>query len=716
VRRKSGVVRNSRVFELDGAVEVGRGAVYTGHRAYPVDGKGCLEVTVREGDWEITSLYRLTPKSDTLERDLRVTYHGLRENLLHDVRLPLPFLRLGEESDVFLEAPAYPVEPHFCLADLADGVWPGLGARPQETAERVQLDADAPGSVPGVVGLHSPNAGVGLMLWPHSTSEFSILEAEKRGGGLGFIQWLFLADRFQPGAAIEAERQYVRIFHGGWETALRERQAWYAGVGLAAPGDRPPWCEGTSIYEVHVGRAPFLDGVAYEPYPKIADLTRDLDRIAGLGFEVVQVMPHWPFCGYTVHDYHQVDQQYGDEGELREMIAAAHRLGLKVILDVVLHGCVDREIVRWDMAQLDPRYHFIFGEWLRLAQEFSPYRENHPQWFMQDENGETARIYTWAFDLADPSFQEFFIGVLRFYLEEFQVDGFRFDAPSWNCMPNWKPGLPRRASASYYAAYHLLKRARQEIRPNYPQALFYTEPEGPLFRSVMDLTYNYTEEWISGSLMAVRSSRGYAGSRTYTGGGLAGREIAEWLRDRSLALPSDAETVHHLDSHDTFWWGEKAQFRREAFGEAAARALFAFFALQGGGIMVYTGAERGSQGFYRRLLRLRQADPVLRRGECDFLAVRCDQAQVLPLLRVHENRHAIPLINLGEAPVRGLLSIPYRRLGLAAGQACAVEDILNGERIAPVKSDRLSASDLEGLTVDLEGFGVRVLRIESLFS
>ena len=496
------------------------------------------------------------------------------------------------------------------------------------------------------------------MLWPHSTSEFSILEVEKREWGVGFTQWLFLAARFVSGMTVEAGRQYVRLFHGDWEAALRARQGWYAGVGLQVPLDRPAWCEGASIYEVHVGRAPFLEGAAYEPYPTVADLTRDLPRIAGLGFEVIQVMPHWPFCGYTVHDYHQIEQQYGDERELRQMIAAAHRLGLRVILDVVLHGCVDREIVRWDMAQLDPRYHFIFGEWLRLASERSPYRTEHPDWFMQDEQGETARIYTWAFDLANPSFQEFFISVLRTYLENLQVDGFRFDAPSWNCMPNWTRGLPYRASAAYYAAYHLLKRARQEIRRSHPQALFYTEPEGPLFRSIMDLTYNYTEEWISGSLMPVRSPRGYAGSRTYTGERLTAREIAQWLHQRRLALPPGAQTVHHLDSHDTFWWGEKAQFRREAFGEAAARALFAFFALQDGGIMVYTGAERGSEEMVRRLLQLRLVEPALRRGECDFLAVSCDQAQVLPLLRTHAGEHAIPLINLGEVPVARHVECP----------------------------------------------------------
>jgi glycosidase len=548
------------------------------------------------------------------------------------------------------------------------------------------------------------------MIWPHSTSEFAIMELEKTSDALHLSNWFFLADRFTKGHTIDAGSQYMRLEHGPWDQVMCRYQEWYEDINLSVPADRPEWCIGAAIYEVHVGCAPFLEGVNYEPYPKMADLANDLPRIASLGFEVIQIMPHWPFCGYTVHDYYQIDKQYGDEEELKAVVRLAHSLGLKVILDIVLHGCVDREIIEWDMSVLDPRYDFIFSEWLKAADAVSRYRVEHPEWFMQDENGETAKIYTWAFDHANKGFQEFLIEVLKHYLDDLGVDGFRFDAPTWNCMPNWASGIPERASAAYYASYHLLKRVRKEIKPTYPSALLYTEPSGPLFRNLMDLTYNYDEEWLSGSLMEVTSERGYAGARLYNGRRINARDVARWLHYRQLALPADSITVHHLDSHDTFWWGEKAQFRWEAFGIEASRSLFAMFALVGGGIMNYVGGERGSEEFFRRLLRLRQSDKALRFGDCDYFAISCDQDMVLALLRTFKNEHAIPLVNLSPEKLNVILQIPVERLGSDNSQAFVIYDLLNHVSITSSVRKRYAADDLNHLLIDLPAYGVRVLR------
>jgi glycosidase len=579
----------------------------------------------------------------------------------------------------------------------------------------VQHSVDAPGSVSGLVAVDNPENGTSLLCWSFSTSEFTIQELEKRAGSVRFATWIFLADRFTKGHTVEGGRQYLRLHHGAWNEAAAHWQDWFDQVSLKTPA-RPDWTEGTAIYEVHVGRAPFLDGISYEPYPTMADLVDDVPRIAGMGFEVIQVMPHWPFCGYTVHDYYQIEKQYGEPDQLKALTALAHRLGLRVILDVVLHGCVDREIIRWDMSVLDPRYHFIFGEWLKAADERSWYREAHPEWFMQDEEGNTARIYTWAFDHLNPSYQEYLIGALKYYLDEIHVDGFRFDAPTWNCIPNWKPGLPYRPSAAYYGCHQLLQRIRQEVKASYPHALLYTEPSGPLFRNTMDLTYNYDEEWLSGSLVDVVSERGFAGARLYTGEKISARQAAEWLQYRRLSLPRGSQTVHHLDSHDTFWWGEKAQFRREAFGVAASQALFAMYAFLDGGIMNYAGAEQGSEDFYHKVLHLRQNTPALRYGACDYLAVQADPDQVLALLRSHEGAHFIPVINLSPEPVTARLTLPREEMGLRQDCETLVYDVFNHQPVFPEGSPnprhRISPGDAR-IVVDLPAYGIRVLQILS---
>ncbi len=280
-------------------------------------------------------------------------------------------------------------------------------------------------------------------------------------------------------------------------------------------------------------------------------------------------------------------------------------------------------------------------------------------------------------------------------------------------MPNWAEGLPYRASASYYGAYHLMRRVREAIKESHPHAMLYTEPSGPLFRQSMDVTYNYDVEWLSGSLMKGISERGFAGASIYDGRRITAKQAALWLHYQSLALPAGSMTVQHLDSHDTFWWGEMAQFRREAFGIEAARALFAMFALQGGGIMNYVGAESGSEAFYRRLLRLRQETPELRYGECDFLAVECDDEMVLALFRIHADQHAIPLVNLSDTEARITLGLPVSRLGLAGAELCSVRDMFKDEMIHYEGEERFSIEGLRRLRVDMPAYGVRVLQVQS---
>lgn len=47
----------------------------------------------------------------------------------------------------------------------------------------------------------------------------------------------------------------------------------------------------------------------------------------------------FPFPNYRVVDY-SIEAHYAPERDLRRMVDRAHRLGLKVLLDVVMHGVV----------------------------------------------------------------------------------------------------------------------------------------------------------------------------------------------------------------------------------------------------------------------------------------------------------------------------------------------------------------------------------------
>ena len=393
---------------------------------------------------------------------------------------------------------------------------------------------------------------------------------------------------------------------------------------------------------------------------------------------------------------------------MRDLIRVAHSLGLKVIFDVVLHGCVDQEIVRWDMETFGPRYDFIFSEWLERAPARSRYRDEHPEWFMRDEDGNIARVYTWAFDPANEAWQDFIVDMLKYYVQDLGVDGFRFDAPTWNCMPNWDRHLPYRASASYYGSHQLFVKVRQALRAISPEVLMYTEPSGPLYRLTMDLNYNYDEEWLWSSLVDIVSPRGYSGSRSWDGHRLTAREMAEWLEYRRLALPRGSVTVHHLDSHDTFWWGEKAQFRSEAFGPEAARALFAVCACLDGGLMNYVGGEKATEEFYRRMLQLRRTLPELRQGECDYLAVECDDEMVFAPLRCWQGWYTIPIINLANRETTCRLRLPLDRMGIQPDARYTLWDAWNQRMVLPDKPAGCYGTELGEVPITLPPFGVAI--------
>ncbi|MHB9033278.1 MAG: alpha-amylase family glycosyl hydrolase, partial [Anaerolineae bacterium] len=610
----AGIIRNSRMAELVGAREIGAQAVLETYSADGNDASVTLYVSTNEGGWHITSAYQVNPEG-LVRRWVILAFRESEPAILRDVRLLLPPLAEPPGEPAYLEAPGYPVPPHFPLGSIPPGIWPGLNSRRQMTSG-AQHDVDAPGSQTGLVVSSYPQSQLNLLVWPFTEVEFAIMELERKPGGLCLSQWLLASERMENGRSITVGTQYFRIEQRTLPDALRHLRTIYP----ASPmnNDPPSWSIGTAIYEAHVGRAPFLHGRSYAPYPVVTRLTADLERIRGLGFEVLQVMPHFPYPGYSVHAYEDIGVQYGDEVSLKSLVARAHQLGLRVILDVVLHGVIDREIIRADMQAFGPHYDFIFGAWLKQADEQARLRREHPGWFIRNEDGSLARTYTWAFDLAKLSLQTYLIGVLRSYLTNLEVDGFRFDAPTWNCLPNWKNKADSRPSAAYYSADGLLRRIRAELKADYPSILLYTEPAGPLFRRTLDAVYNYDEEWLSASLLPVISPRGYAGTRCQVADRLSARQAADWLEYRNLVQVGGAQTVHHLDSHDTYWWGELAQFRAEAFGTPAARAMFAVYALQGGGLMVYAGAEGGAEDFYRAVLHLRQNLPALRCGTCDF--------------------------------------------------------------------------------------------------
>lgn len=111
----------------------------------------------------------------------------------------------------------------------------------------------------------------------------------------------------------------------------------------AASGSDENWWRGAVIYQVYPRSFQDTDG---DGMGDIRGVTRRLPHIASLGVDAIWLSPFFTSpqadMGYDVSDYCDVDPMFGTLADFDEMLAEAHRLGLKVIIDQVISHTSDR--------------------------------------------------------------------------------------------------------------------------------------------------------------------------------------------------------------------------------------------------------------------------------------------------------------------------------------------------------------------------------------
>lgn len=160
-----------------------------------------------------------------------------------------------------------------------------------------------------------------------------------------------------------------------------------------------PWHE-TVLYELHAGTCGGFAGVQ-----------ADLDRLAGLGFTAIELMPINDFPGRRNWGYDGVlpfapDRAYGTPDDLRALVDAAHERRLMMFLDVVYN-------------------HFgPDGNYLGLYA---------PQFFRDD----IKTPWGAAIDFRQQPVRRFFIENALYWLREYRFDGLRLDAVHAIADPTW---------------------------------------------------------------------------------------------------------------------------------------------------------------------------------------------------------------------------------------------------------------------------------------
>lgn len=691
----------------DGADRVGEGLSLS-DCALTREGTTARFRTVADCDeWTVRSEYAIPASGVGVEWSFDLIYRGSADEVsLRSVGVPLWLPTPGGNGWV-LDLPGGPLPPSTDLSELETGRIVEWGPR-RIHAGLVGLDGDqqAPGTA---VWAFSRQFPVGMSVDYERTGEDSG-EATRQGVA---VEYEFeAAARLSPGEGVTVSRLGLDRFARSWDGWLSSFQEWWSHVGLETPDTSPDWIEGAAIYECHVGSAMFRNGFEHEPYPTAVQLVDDVSRIASLGFDAIQLMPKHPFPSYSVLA-DDTDTEtgelatWGSPSEIRRLIDVAHGHGVRVILDVVLHGVLDNTVLDQTLASIRERpgeTPGAVGEFVRAhADDWRPHLPDrhpllaeHPGWFVRTDDGDIAHRYTRAFDLANRDVQEFFLDRLERLVADAGVDGFRFDAPTWNAFPNWAGDTPYPAGCSPLGGVELFERARDRLRDLDRDVGISVEAAGPLFRTASDVNYNYDELWLFEAVFGADTTR----MGTDLDRAVGATDLAVWFDRRQKALPDGSRTAHHVDSHDTFWWpapGEK--WFRDRYGIEQTTAVVTLAACLDGPFMLYAGGESGLDDHLERLLSVQLRFDELRRGDCTYWPERVEHCAVFTALRTLGNRRTLVAVNLSDTHVEATVDVS----DVADGGRQTVFDPLNGELVSD------SLPDTGELAVEFVPFEPRLL-------
>jgi cyclomaltodextrinase len=299
----------------------------------------------------------------------------------------------------------------------------------------------------------------------------------------------------------------------------------------------PDWARASVIYQIFVDR--FSPGEGREwiqtsdlraPFGgTITGITEKLDYIEALGADCLWLSPIFPsptVHGYDATDFTRVEPRLGGDQALRELVGEAHGRGMRIVLDLVCNHISDR--------------HPIFQE--ARADAHSQYRS----WFHFDEPGIGYRTFFGVrtmpqLNLEQPDARAWMIDTARYWLAEFDVDGFRLDHANGPGPGFWP---------DFWAA----------CKDERPDCFCFGELVEPVdvlmrYRGGMDgvLDFHFA----------------YGARRTFAGGTQSRPEFEQFLRDHREYTDPNFLMLTFLDNHDMDRFLYLSQGDRSRLHEAA---------------------------------------------------------------------------------------------------------------------------------------------------
>ena len=423
------------------------------------------------------------------------------------------------------------------------------------------------------------------------------------------------------------------------------------------------------------------DGVVYEIFPRAFSqqgnfngITARLDDLKELGVNILWLMPIHPIgqekkkgtigSPYAVRDYYGINPDYGTKEDFKMLIAGAHRRGMKVIIDIVANH------TSWDSVMM-----------------------KNPEFYEHDASGHITYPHDWSdvaeLNYANPELRRYMTDMLKYWIREFDLDGFRCDVAEEVPTDFWE-------------------NARAELDKIKPDIVMLAEGHKPeLLVRAFDFDYSWP---LHTALTNALQGRGRASDL---------RE--EWDKE-SKAWPRGSLHMRFSDNHD-----ERRAIAR--FGEPGALAASAMMFTLDGVPLLYNGMEVGDTTesgapalfeklpvfwpiaerrpefarFYKQVMALRRASGALRSGTVEWLH-NSDESRVVTYVRRTADEEVLVAINFSNRPFFGSVET----MG-AAGYADVTPDVgppLPPDAPAPDQSARKRIIGLPVLALDAWGYRI----------
>ncbi|MGB3456289.1 MAG: alpha-amylase family glycosyl hydrolase [Litorimonas sp.] len=339
------------------------------------------------------------------------------------------------------------------------------------------------------------------------------------------------------------------------EVAADEGEAQPVKAVTASTVVHPDWSRDAVIYQINTRQ--------YSQDGTFAAVEADLDRIQSLGVDILWLMPIHPIgearrkgelgSPYAVADFKKVNPELGTEDDFRSLVEAAHARGMKVIIDWVAN-------------------HTAWDNWM-ISQ--------HPEWYTRGADGEmTHPPDTDWLDVADLDFgnealRDYMREALAYWVEEFDIDGYRCDVAGMVPTDFWNSVRPR----------------LDAVKPVFMLAEW-QQPE--LHEQAFDASYAWQWKEIMQGIVA--------GENTVA-------DLAGYYRAYQSDWPDNAMRMAYTDNHDQNTWDGLTQ---EIYGDAYEAAVVLSFT--GDGIpLIYNGQECDN----RNRLEFFERDPIEWNCEAD---------------------------------------------------------------------------------------------------